>query len=174
MTRLGLAVLAALVAGCASAFPAETLQSVDRSLTLAQLRRAPEQHAGARVVLGGEILATTPRPDETEVEVLGRPLASGLAPEWSDRSDGRFLVRTRQFLDPAVYAPGRRVSVLGAVSGSEERRLGELPYRYPVLAAERIVLWPRPVEPSPWPYYGPRYYDPFWDWPPPAYLFRRR
>ena len=165
MRRLPLAALALFVAGCASAFPDEVLQTVDRQLTLAELRQAPDQHVGARVILGGEILATTPQPGQTIIEVLGRRLRGGQVPEWSDRSDGRFLVRSTQFLDPAVYAQGRQITVLGTVTGSEERKLGDLAYRYPLLAAERIVLWPRPAfdaPPYPWPYY----YDPFWDWAP--------
>jgi outer membrane lipoprotein len=170
MRRVRLALLGLALAGCATAaaVPDELLDTVDRSLTLAALRQAPEPPVGARVMLGGEILATIPRPGETEVEVLGRRLRDGGAPEWSDVSDGRFLFRTTRFLDPAVYAPGRRVTVVGSVTGAETRRIGELPYRYPVLAAERIVLWPRPVArpgPPPWPYPLHPYHDPFWDWP---------
>ena len=82
-------------------------------------------------------------PGETEIELLARPLDSGDAPERSDGSPGRFLARTPHFLDPAVYARGRRITVLGTVTGSEERQVGELPYRYPVVAAERIKLWPK-------------------------------
>ena len=176
MRWLRVAALAWLTAACASAFPDDLLRTVERELTLAVLREAPDQHVGARVILGGEILATTPRPGQTEIEMLGRRLRRDSIPEWSDRSDGRFLVRSTQFLDPAVYAPGRQVTVLGTVTGSEERKLGELAYRYPILAAERIVLWPRPLAepvPYPWPYF----YDPFWDWAPavhPPHPYRRR
>jgi outer membrane lipoprotein len=41
-----------------------------------------------------------------------------------------------------VYARGRRLTVLGTVAGLEERRVGELPFAYPVISAERIKLWP--------------------------------
>ncbi len=57
--------------------------------------------------------------------------------------------------------------MIGTVSGVEERKVGELPYRYPVIAVERIRLWPQEVaEYGPyypwgaWPY-GP-YYDPYY------------
>ena len=138
-----LAAAALLGAGCAATpFPDELTRSVNRALTLTELRARPAAHVGAHVILGGDIVATVPRPGETEVEVLSKRLGGGDVPERSDRTDGRFLVRTREFLDPAVYAPGRRLTVLGAVAGSEERRLGELPYAYPVISAERIKLWP--------------------------------
>ena len=107
------------------------------------IRSNPQAHQGARVILGGEIVATTTKPSETEIEVLSRPLGGGDVPERSDRTDGRFLVRAREFLDPAVYARGRRLSVLGTIAGSVERRVGEVPYAYPVVTAEQIKLWPK-------------------------------
>jgi outer membrane lipoprotein len=137
------AAAAFLGAGCATTpFPEELTRSVNRALTLKELRAQPKAHIGARVILGGDIVATVPKPGETEIEVLSRRLGGGDVPERGDRTDGRFLVRTREFLDPAVYARGRRLTVLGTVAGVEDRRVGELPYSYPVINAERIKLWP--------------------------------
>ncbi len=165
-----------LLAGCVSAFPDEIVRSVDRTLTVAELRRAPAAHVNARVILGGEILATRPRVGETEIEVLARRLRPDDTPERSDRSEGRFLVKTADFLDPAVYGPGRRITVLGTVTAEVERPIGELPYRYPVIAAERIRLWPQdaaathlvPVYPPgffDWPYWPHWRYGPYHTWP---------
>ena len=139
------AIAAALsLAGCAAPpFPEALTRSVDRSVSLAQIRADPQAHTGARVILGGEILATTPKPGDTEIEILSRRLDGGDAPEPGDHSPGRFLARTAGFLDPAIYARGRRVTVLGTVAGIDERAVGELPYAYPVIAAERIKLWPK-------------------------------
>lgn len=136
--------LAAFVAGCAtSPFPEDLARSADRTLTVRELRIDATAHLGRRVILGGEILATTPKPGETEIEVLSRPLRAGDVPERSDSTNGRFLVRTPDFLDPAIYAPGRRLTILGTVAGRSERRVGDLPYAYPVISAERIKLWPK-------------------------------
>ena len=151
-----------LLAGCVSAFPDEIVRSVNRTLTVAELRQAPAAHVNARVILGGEILATRPRVGETEIEVLARRLRPDDSPERSDRSEGRFLVKTADFLDPAVYAPGRRITVLGTVTAEVERPIGELPYRYPVIAAERIRLWPRDVAAT---HIVPVYPPGFYDWP---------
>jgi len=166
MRILGLA-LAVLLGGCASAFPREVMRTVDTSITAGDLRRDPAAHKGARVIVGGEILSTQPRPGQTEIELLARRLRDDDSPERSDRSPGRLLLRSPDFLDPAVYAPGRRVTVIGTVSGEEERKVGELPYRYPVIAIERIRLWAQEVAQYgayyPWPGwpYGP-YYDPYY------------
>jgi len=171
---LGL-VIALAAGGCMSAFPAETLRGVNRDVTIADLRAMPGGHLGERVMLGGEILATRPAVGRTEVEVLARPLHWDHSPYRNDRSDGRFLIRSAQFLDPAVFAQGRLVTVVGAVAGDEERAIGDLPYRYPVIASERLFLWPQPP-----PYPPPGLWDPYWGvygpygrpwryWGPPPY-----
>ena len=159
---LFLILVSALVAGCASQpFPETVMSSVNRAITITELRANPQAYIGQRVLVGGEILSTEPRASETEVEVLTRPLDSEGRPRRTDASEGRVLVRTKQFLDPAVYARDRRLTVVGTVAGGEDRRIGELPYLYPVIEAEYIKLWPRdppPVEAYPpprwgWPYY---------------------
>jgi outer membrane lipoprotein len=161
--------LAVLLAGCATAFPPEVMRGVDTRVTAEELGRDPLAHRGERVIVGGEILATQPRPGETRIELLARRLQDDHSPERSDRSPGRLLLRSPDFLDPAVYAPGRRITVVGTVTGAEEGKIGELPYRYPTIAAERIRLWPKEELAGPayypwagWPY-GP-YYPYGWWW----------
>jgi outer membrane lipoprotein len=166
---LRLVLLTILVGGCATAFPESVMQTVDTKITGDELARQPDALKGARVILGGEILSVQPRPGLTEVELLMRRLRGDDSPERSDRSPGRALVQTPEFLDPAVYAPGRRITVVGEVTGVEERKIGDVPYRYPVMKGERIRLWPKDVlvgpayAPYPWGYspYGP-YYDPYY------------
>ena len=149
MRRLVLLVaLAGLSAGCASSpFPEDLTRTVNRSLSLAEIRADPPAHLGEHVILGGDIIKTIPKPGDTEIEILARKLDGGDAPERGDGSAGRLLVRTAGFLDPAIYARGRRLTVLGAVAGTEERTVGDVAYVYPVIRAERVKLWP--VE-GPW------------------------
>lgn len=171
MRSLGPLVALLLLTGCVSAFPEAATRSANRALTVGVLRSDPEAHRDARVILGGEILETRPRRGETEVEVLSRRLRGGDRPEISDRSEGRFLVLTSEFLDPAVYAKGRRITVLGTVVGGEERPIGEVPYRYPVIRAERIRLWPPEIVGPP--RFHPAYPWGYYDWllyrPPSSY-----
>jgi len=177
MRWLGPVLLAVLVGGCATAFPESVMRTVDTRITVDEVLRDPAALKGARVILGGEILAVQPRPGSTEIELLLRRLRDDDSPDRGDRSPGRALLQTPEFLDPAVYAPGRRITVVGEVAGAEERKIGEVPYRYPVIRAERIRLWPKDVVvgpayyPYPWgyPYYdpfyiGPRRYYPGWWW----------
>lgn len=157
-----------LLGGCATAFPEDAMRGVDRSVTVADLYRDPNAYVGRRVMIGGDILATNPKPGSTEIELLSKALDSDDRPRHGDGSNGRALVTTDAFLDPAVFAERRRVTVIGTVTGAEERKIGELPYRYPVIAATDVKLWPRevlmPAYPPPWPYTYP--------WPYPGWRYR--
>ena len=50
--------------------------------------------------------------------------------------------------------------MVGEVAGEEERKIGEVPYRYPVIKVERIRLWPKDV------LVGPAYYPYPWGFGP--------
>jgi outer membrane lipoprotein len=165
---------ALIAAGCAGVIPAGLRDSVDKGVTFADLSANPEAYNGRRVAFGGEILKTSPLGQVSEMEVLQYPLRYDDAPDLSAPAGGRFLVRHAGFLDPAVYPAGRRITVVGTVQGSVERPVGEVAYRYPVIEAVFVHLWPRydvvygpdpffyPYPYYPWPYYG----YPFWPYRP--------
>jgi len=138
---LGLAVSLVLL-GCASVVPGDFQAGADRGLTLAEIWARPEASRGRTVILGGEILQVTPKPSETEVEVLERPLGRQDRPEQTDASQGRFLVVMDGFLDPAVYRAGREVTVVGEVEGVTARPIGEVMYTFPLLRGRYLHLWP--------------------------------
>src|SRR5215471_10798405 len=122
-----LAMLVALTcAGCASSpFPEELTRTVNRSLTLAEIRADPQAHLGEHVTLGGDIIKAIPKPRDTEIEILARRLGRGDAPEGGGGSTGRFLGRTAGFLDPTISTRGRRPTGPGAAAGSAQRPGGE-------------------------------------------------
>ena len=101
-------------------------------------------------MLAGVIIETTNSKEGTLIEVLQRPMARSGRPLETDASEGRFLISSDKFLDPAVYHPGKRITVIGVASGSSVRPLGELEYRYPVLSARELKLW----EPSAGPWFS--------------------
>jgi len=163
----GMAAMGALLlAGCAGVIPQGLWDSVDRSVTFDVLRANPEAYNGRRVALGGEILKTSPLGPVSEMEVLQYPLRYDDAPDLTAQAGGRFLMRHAGFLDPAVYPAGRRITIVGTAQGSVERPVGEVAYRYPVIEAVFVHLWPRydvvygpdpffyPYPFYPWPYYG--------------------
>ena len=154
-------VLGLVLAGCASIVPQELADQMNRGVTGADLIRDPERHHGRTILVGGVILMVRNSPGASEVEILERPLERE-APAITDRSAGRFLIHSSEFLDPAVYAVGRRVTVVGTVVNAVERKIGEADYRYPVVESRRLKLWPLEIAVSRYDPYPPCWYDPFW------------
>ena len=156
-SALGVTLSLALV-GCASVIPHDFQAGADRTLTLTDIWARPEASRGRTMVLGGEILHVTPKPSGTEVEVLERPLGRQDRPEETDESRGRFIVVMDGFLDPAIYGPGREVTVVGDVEGVTPRPIGEVTYTFPLLRGRYLHLWPKRQRVA----YGPVWYDSFW------------
>lgn len=147
--------LSLLLAGCATA--PKPLQGEFNS-------QSPQQAAasGERVRWGGAVIEVEPLAGRTCFQVLARPLAANGRPRETDASEGRFLACRAGFYDPAVFTAGREVTVVGALDGSEARKVGEYELTLPRVAADAIHLWPERVD--------PRYrYDPYYFWSPLGY-----
>lgn len=145
-----------LLSGCASQIPLEIREPPAASPLFSQVRDDPKAYQGQPVRWGGTIVKVENRPTETWVEVLAKELGSEGRPVESDASLGRFLMKAIGFLDPVVYRTDRRITVYGRLAGQETRKIGDLPYTYPVVQADTYYLWSER-----------RYYDypPYWYYP---------
>jgi len=142
MQRISAAVLAfILLAGCASVISENVLREADQSVSFRDVLRDPERYRGRIVVLGGSIIKSIPKKNETWIEVLQQPLGGRLKPKNTDISEGRFIIKYRNYLDPGVYRQGRRITAAGEVAGREVLPLGEMQYSYPVLINRETHLW---------------------------------
>jgi len=149
-----------IYAGCATVPSRQFRQQVGPPVPFHELLKG-DAHRGERIVLGGYILETVNEPDGTRITVLQAPLNSRNEPKATDLSQGRFVVRTDKFLDPEIYRKDRKLTVGGEVSGVSPQPLGNRTYRYPVIKAEEIYLWPKEPRYTR-PYYP--YYD-YWYYP---------
>jgi outer membrane lipoprotein len=140
-----------LLAGCAHVISKPVLNEVDRNATFAQVVKAPDDYKGKTVLFGGDIIETKNLPDKTVIAVLQRPLSRRGQPAGVDVSEGRFIILTSGFLDPAIYSPGRQVTVAGKVLGKEVYPMGEIQYAYPLIEKQELFLWPvaRPASAEP-------------------------
>ena len=132
-----------LAAACTKGIAKQARSRVTNSGSFSELQEKPDHHAGEVVLLGGKIIETKVNPDYSEITVLQLPLGGGDRPRVGDQSKGRFLIRAKQLLDPAVYTEGTAVTVVGKLVGSEARKVGEFKYVYPVLEPIEIKLWPK-------------------------------
>ena len=143
MTRriFPVACLLVLMSACAPVISQTTMSTVDKSISFPALHQNPDAWKGKIVLLGGQIIATTVTANETWIEVLEKPLDYQQKPSDTDQSSGRFIVRFQGFLDPAIYASGRKLTVAGQVDGKDVRPLKEFSYTYPVLTSRELYLW---------------------------------
>ncbi len=146
MTRLIHCVVAmvsvALLCACATTppIPAEKLAGVDPNLTPEQV--VDETLQEGEVLWGGVVIAAENRPDQTILTVLYYPLDNSQRPDLGKTPLRRFKVYYPGYLETMVYAPGRKITVLGSVQGVEQGKVDEAPYRYAKLKAVEIYLWP--------------------------------
>lgn len=149
--------------GCAHPISSKTRALAREDIVLTEVAQDPDRYQGEVVIWGGVIVETENRADGTTLIIMEAPLNSQGVPEDMELSRGRFLARTEGFLDPALYSPGRKVTVAGRVVGKEVRPVGEVPYQYPVVSIVEIRLWKEALgimaPPYPW-YWG----DPYWPW----------
>jgi outer membrane lipoprotein len=136
------ACLIVLLSGCAATppFPEDMLHGVNRALLPGQAVK--ENAQDMEVMWGGVIVNATNTPDHTDFSVLFYPLDAVQRPDTDKSAKSRFIVRYPGYLETMVYAPGREITVLGTLQGTEEGKIGDAPYRFPVLKADRIHLWP--------------------------------
>jgi outer membrane lipoprotein len=101
----------------------------------------PEVYAGKVLLVAGTIIEAKNLPQGTRLEVLQYPAGRRGRPQTHLSSGGRFLVLAPEYLETAIYRPGRAVTVAGEVTGQQELPLGETTYRYPVVTPRELYLW---------------------------------
>jgi outer membrane lipoprotein len=102
---------------------------------------AQQSNEGNSARWGGVIAEVKNNADNTMIEVVSFKLTSSTRPKLDTETKGRFRLYYDGLLDPVVYQKGRSVTVIGKVQSSEEGKIGEHPYRFPVLKASHVHLW---------------------------------
>ncbi|UCH52985.1 MAG: Slp family lipoprotein [Pseudomonadota bacterium] len=146
--------------GACTTVPEPIKSAPPGDVQVAEARLDPERFRGTTVRWGGAIQSVRNERDSTVLEIVARRLDSSGQPREEDKSAGRFLAKAAGFLDPALYATGREVTVRGVIDGVSDAMIGDFPYRYPIVRVEYLHLWaPRP------PPLPPYYWDPYWGYP---------
>ncbi|MBF0529983.1 MAG: Slp family lipoprotein [Deltaproteobacteria bacterium] len=137
----GLLLIIISLSACGPTISEEVRRQVRTDLTFPTVFNDPDSFRGQTVMFNGMILESINTPDGTLLTVLQEPVDYYGRPHDPDKSAGRFMVMDSRYLDVAVYAPGRAVSIVGVVDGSRTLPLGKTQYRYPLLKTKEIYLW---------------------------------
>ena len=129
------------LAGCAPVISKESLSLVDREISFTELRKAPDSYTGKHLLLGGEIARVSNSKEGGELELV--QFSTDEDGEITDKakSGGRFIAKSAEFLEPALYRTGLLVTVVGKAQGKRSKLLGDVLYTYPVIAIREIHIW---------------------------------
>lgn len=123
---------------------------------------AANDSTGATVRWGGRVVEVEPQANRTCFVMISTRLGGSGRPYWAnDDIGGRFLACRAGFYDPALFEKNREVTFTGRISGYENRRIGQYDYRFPMVDADVVYLWPVREQvdvvmtrPAPWPWWG--------------------
>jgi outer membrane lipoprotein len=138
-----------ILTACAGGISKETRSQITYFGSFREVQQAPQKYRGETVMWGGKVIQSRAKDNATELVVLQLGLGSGDRPKDDDQSQGRFLIRSDRFLDPAIYSQGTLITVVGPVKGAEVRTIGEMEYHYPVMDVTEIKKWKPGVDSPP-------------------------
>jgi len=93
-------------------------------------------------------------PEGTRLVLLQYPTNRRGGPQTHASPGRRFLALAPEYLETAIYRPGRTLTVAGEVRGQRELPVGATVYRYPLLAPREMYLWPEGGGDSPLFHFG--------------------
>jgi len=133
--------IAFLMTGCTN-IP-EKLQLNDNSpnVVFAAVRAQPNANTGLNARWGGIIAKVENQKNRTMIEVVNFKLSSRAKPIQANETQGRFRFYYKGLLDPVIFKEGKSITVVGTIANSEQGKIGEQKYLYPVLNAQNYYLW---------------------------------
>lgn len=130
-----------IIGGCA-VVPEALQVPENKALTnFSMVRANSNAEQGNLARWGGVIAKVTNNANNSMLEVVHFPLKSSTRPKQGNETQGRFRVYFSGLLDPMIYKVGRSITALGDIATSEQDKIGEHEYTFPVLKASHIHLW---------------------------------
>jgi outer membrane lipoprotein len=135
------AIMTLVLVGCSSVPDELATENEDALVGYKVAKHQGEKVVGDPARWGGVIADVRNAEDHTVLEVVSFPLKRWARPEVSDNSQGRFLAVVNDFIDPGVYKKGRAISFVGQIGETQQGKIGEYVYTYPVIEATGYYLW---------------------------------
>lgn len=147
-----------LLLGACSGLPERVREVPVTDVTYSQASPNLNSYKETSVRWGGVIVDVENEENFTLLQVLSYPLNSYGRPQLNKQTEGRFVIKSAEFLDPAVYAKDKEITVAGTIKGDIERTIGKKTVRLPLISSTAIYLWPVYYRNDPYFGYGYRGY----------------
>ncbi|AUU85914.1 Slp family lipoprotein [Leclercia sp. LSNIH1] len=150
--------LALALTGCISVPDAIQGSSPTPQQDLVRVMNAPELYVGQEARFGGKVVEVLNQQGKTRLEIATVPLDSGARPVLGEASRGRIYADVNGFLDPVDFR-GQLITVVGPITGAEQGKVGNTPYKFMTMLANGYKRWRVQQQvmmppPDPW-YWGP-------------------
>lgn len=150
--------LALALTGCVSVPDAIQGSSPTPQQDLVRVMNAPELYVGQEGRFGGKVVEVLNQQGKTRLEIATVPLDSGARPVLGEASRGRIYADVNGFLDPVDFR-GQLITVVGPITGAEQGKVGNTPYKFMTMQANGYKRWRVQQQvmmppPDPW-YWGP-------------------
>lgn len=156
--RLSLTVILLTALTACSNVPKQIKSPPADDVQLNQVIANKELVASQPVRWGGEIVEIENTDDVSLIQVVQFPLNHYGKPQLNKDSQGRFIARSNEFFDPAVYKQGSLITFSGiATTDTAKRSIDEKQIIMPIIDVTDSYRW-QVYEPRPSTYY----YDPFY------------
>jgi len=118
--KLYLILICLLLSACASLPPAfDNAPTTD--VTYSQVRDDLARYHNTLVRWGGVIVSVENIENISLMEITQYPLDHYGRPQPDETSEGRFIIKSTELLDPEIYAAEREIIVLGVIDGDIKR-----------------------------------------------------
>lgn len=107
-----------MVTGCESVISREVRKEADENLNFVRVLENPTVFHGVVVIWGGVIIRAVNRSGGSALFLRETPLDPGGRPKGIELSEGLFVARTSEFLDPRTYSSRGKVTIADSDSSS--------------------------------------------------------
>lgn len=178
-----LMIFSALLLQACSSLPVAIKDAPVPDIKYAEAISSIDSYRNYRVRWGGTIIQVDNEENLSRLQILYYPLDSFGRPQTGEQTEGRFVLETTEFYDPAVYRRNAQITAAGLLKGSTILKVGNKTLTVPVIEIQQVHLWPERTRsdyrydygygfgygPYPWgfyPYgyyrYYPRFYYPWY------------
>ena len=135
-------IAASLLLGACSTLPPAFEDARIKDISYAQVSADAQHYKNTLVRWGGVVVEVKQEDKDSIMQVLYYPLDYYGRPDIDKPSEGYFLVKSTQTLDPKIFFASREIVVVGAIAGKTEPAAESGRAGLPLLNATTIHLWP--------------------------------